>query len=353
MSAHQQSPNEDYAYLDRLDAAAEAEQQAAINAERPERELHDALTGVQRCQRGIADGAGPGPGADETDEEFYQRWAPHIAAAAVAMRQLSILEQVLRELPSYGEVGEAVATVLRLAGSGDLAQAARLLQRIARSPVVEAAACELLRRGLRPLAIGILHPKPEPEPVPKLPLDTATEVIAPSANAIECVGQIWHLRYQGEYAEFPVQGNLCLKWLAQIVTSPRRTLTVAGLRGDPEGKLKADASLGNQYVADDPIARAILIELDDVDATIEATGNTERLEEKRAALLKELDTKQLKRFASPLEKTHHSMATQIRKFCKGLADQMPGLHAHLKVSLQLASPHFLYNPPAGTPAWNA
>src|SRR5262249_7241206 len=147
-------------------------------------------------------------------------------------------------------------------------------------------------------------------------------------NSIRRVGEAWHLRYQGEEGLYTAK---CAGWLAKLLATPNHSLTVADLLGDPEGKLAADALLGTERETDDNGLRAIRTRLAEITDIAEAAGWSEHLETEHADLLARLKpAKDGKRLRSPVQKAHHSSATQIRTLLHGkLAADMPQLAAHL------------------------
>jgi hypothetical protein len=171
--------------------------------------------------------------------------------------------------------------------------------------------------------------------------------------SLRLVGEVWHVRYRGEAGDYPAKGNLCIGWLVKLLAVPNRLLTVADLRGDPEGKLAADAVLGAERVADpdDVELKAIKKELDDIEATADLTEWTEGLEERKANLLRRLQGRMAERLGSQLQRGHANIATQLRNLRRKLERDMPQLVAHLKVSLKLDFPEFGYYPPDPPPNW--
>jgi hypothetical protein len=171
-------------------------------------------------------------------------------------------------------------------------------------------------------------------------------------KSIRLVGEVWHLHYQGESGDYPAKDNQALSWLAKLLAAPGRHLTVADLRGDPEGKLKADATARGERLTDTEGLRGIWTRLQGIDALSESTGGSATLEEERADLLRKVkEGEEGKQAQTSAGKAHHNTATQLRNLRKKLADKMPALAAHLDSTLDLAAPDFRYNPPASTPAW--
>jgi hypothetical protein len=173
-------------------------------------------------------------------------------------------------------------------------------------------------------------------------------------NIIRLVGEVWQLRYQGEEGNYPVKGNQAAGWLAKLLTSPGRLLTVADLRGDPEGKLAADSLLGSDPKMDKAAFQEIWKEYQDIQARIEEFGSTAEEDARLEAVLARVrEAEGYRQMENRLAVEHHNMASQIRAFLKKLkSGPMTRLATHLKGTLQLDRPHFLYNPPAGTPVWD-
>src|SRR5262249_3030922 len=141
-------------------------------------------------------------------------------------------------------------------------------------------------------------------------------------------------------------------WLTRLLVTPNRFLTVAELRGDPEGKLAGAAHLGSELETDAEGASTIARRLKDIDDITVATGGSEQVENERTDLLDRLKrSDEGKRLQSSLTKQHHNIATQFRNFLKKLATEMPQLAAHLNTYLKLEQPDFGYFPPINTPAW--
>lgn len=172
-------------------------------------------------------------------------------------------------------------------------------------------------------------------------------------NCIHLHTEVWHIRYEGESGTYPATGNMSIGWIAKLIAAPNRSLTVADVRGDPEGKLAADARMCGERETDHQGVTSILKRLQEIDDISAETGGCESLEEERIDLLERLksadDGKQL---LTALKKAHHNIATQIRTFIREkLVKDMPFLAAHLTLALKLDFPHFGYFPPVGTPAW--
>jgi hypothetical protein len=181
--------------------------------------------------------------------------------------------------------------------------------------------------------------------------DTASDLPA----SLRRVGKIWHLRYHGEKADFPVDGNKFLGWLAKLLRKPDYAWTVAELLGDPEAKLKADASLSRERVTDAEGLKTIWKEIQDIDAMIEETGSTEALEDKKAELLKHVEQHSARRrMGSAVAKDYNNIGTQKRQFLKKLKAHMPQLAAHLEASIIPSGKDFTiaYRPPNGSPPWH-
>lgn len=174
-----------------------------------------------------------------------------------------------------------------------------------------------------------------------------------SGNRIQLVGDMWQIRYESETGNYPVRGNQCIAWLAKIVESPNRQISVADLRGDPEGKLAADRGIPSETETDIEGIEAIRDRLQEIDDILTETGENEKLENERHDLLARLKTSKYgKKLQSGLANEHRNMATQIRKFLKNkLIKTMPKFTGHLKTSLKLNFPCFGYYPPTATPPW--
>jgi hypothetical protein len=167
------------------------------------------------------------------------------------------------------------------------------------------------------------------------------------------ISNIWHIRYQKETWEDTRKGNQAIEWLAELLAKPNRTLTSANLRGDPEGKLAADAMQGDEHIADcdDAELKAIKKKQDDIEAIAADSVWTEGLEEKYAELLLRLKDRKDETFRNRPKKDHHAIATQLRNLRRKLKESMPQLAAHLEASLKLDFPGFGYYPPDPPPAW--
>ena len=164
------------------------------------------------------------------------------------------------------------------------------------------------------------------------------------------VGEVWHIGYRGERGEYPAKGNQCVAWLAKLLAAPDRSLTVATLRGDPEGKLAADAMLGSDHEADPDSIKAIKHRLEDIEETTADGGGSAALDEETHQLLDKLIA--ASRTLNPaLKDAHHNVASQLRSFLKKLRGDMPQLSAHLRASLKLDYPTCGYYPPEPRPRW--
>jgi hypothetical protein len=174
-----------------------------------------------------------------------------------------------------------------------------------------------------------------------------------SGNYLRRVAGVWHFGYEDEVGEYPARGNQCIGWLAKLFPAPNRPFSVADLRGDPDGKLTADAQLGEARATEIEALRSIHFELRQVEDIAEEVGWSKDLEAKKTDLLGRVKKFEAnKKISGPLRKAHHNVAAQIREFLKAnLAKDMPKLAAHLAASLQLNYPDVTYQPPAGTPAW--
>jgi hypothetical protein len=169
------------------------------------------------------------------------------------------------------------------------------------------------------------------------------------------VGKAWRLRYQGETADFSVGDNQFLGWLAKLLSKPNHPWTVAELLGDPDGKLKADASLGGEWAKDKKTLRAIYERIEDINAITEETGGTEALEQEKQQLLREVEGHSAtERMEAGVGKVYNNITTQKRQFLKKLAKDMPQLTALLKACIIPSGGDYTlsYRPPAGTPGWH-
>ena len=104
--------------------------------------------------------------------------------------------------------------------------------------------------------------------------------------SIRLVGKVWHLRYGAERGDYPKKGNKSIEWLAKLLAVPNRLLTVGDLRGDPEGRLAADARLRGESETDLEGAKAIKNRLDEIESITCETGGSEALENEKAKLLR-------------------------------------------------------------------
>jgi hypothetical protein len=169
---------------------------------------------------------------------------------------------------------------------------------------------------------------------------------------LRLVGEVWRIRYRGEEGDYPAKGNQCLAWLAKLLTAPKRSLTIAELRGDPENKLAADAMLGAERETDWEGIAAIKLRIQEIEDISDATGGSETLQEEKAHLLGRLvGGPQAKNLNSQLRRDHRNIATQLRNFRCKLEANMPQLAAHLKAFLKLDFPGFAYYPPEPRPNW--
>jgi hypothetical protein len=168
------------------------------------------------------------------------------------------------------------------------------------------------------------------------------------------VGQVWHMCYHDEQADFPVKGNQFLGWLAKLLAQPNKNLTVAELWGDPKGKITADARLGGERAKDKESLQKIWSEIQDIDAIAEEKGWTDGLTEQKNRLLKEVARcSARKRLRTGVGNSYNNITTQKRQFLAKLKKDMPRLAAHLRSCLQSSADDLSlsYQPPAGTPIW--
>jgi hypothetical protein len=169
------------------------------------------------------------------------------------------------------------------------------------------------------------------------------------------VGKVWHLRYQGERADFPVGGSKFLGWLAKLLSKPGHAWTVAELLGDPDGKLKSDASLGGEPISDKEGLQAIWERIQEIDAITEETGGSEKLENERGELLRRVETHSAKgRMKASVSKAYNNITTLKRQFLQKLRVEMPRLAAHLKACIIPSGNDYTisYRPPAGSSHWD-
>jgi CheY-like chemotaxis protein len=180
-----------------------------------------------------------------------------------------------------------------------------------------------------------------------------SEAAAPAENSIRLKGEIWHLRFHGESADYPRKGNQSLTWLHMLLATPNKRFSVAELLGDPDGKLAAEAKIGTERVTDDAGLKRIKLRLEEIDEIIANTGGSEALDHEKAALLKQLqEALRGKKTDSPLKDAHRNIAVQTRALRdKKLAKDMPVLAAHLRAALKLNFPNVGYYPPVGTSSW--
>ena len=175
-----------------------------------------------------------------------------------------------------------------------------------------------------------------------------------SDMSLRRVGEVWHLRYRSEKADFPVAGNKFLGWLAKLLSNPDRSLTVAELLGDAESRLAADARLGGARMTDEDGLRALRTRVEDIDTISEQTGGSEELDSEKEEILRQLrERPAARRMGASVKKAYDNITTQKRKFLQKLKPAMPQLADHLKGSLV---PHandytISYRPPRGTPRW--
>src|SRR5262245_5783347 len=193
--------------------------------------------------------------------------------------------------------------------------------------------------------------KHDPERVEQILVER--EAGAAAENSIRLKGDIWHLRFHGESADYPRSRNQSLTWLHKLLAAPNKPFTVAELKGDPGGKLAADATIGTELLTDDVGIKRIEDRLEELKEIAKNTGGSEALEQEEEALLKQQnEARRGKKIDSPLKAAHRNIALQIRNLReRKLAKDMPTLAAHLRAGLKLAFPFFGYYPPPGTSAW--
>jgi hypothetical protein len=174
----------------------------------------------------------------------------------------------------------------------------------------------------------------------------------PAGNSIRLVAEVWQISYGAERGHYASKDNRCIGWLARLLAAPGRAFTVADLRGDPECKIKADSLMGVEFQGDLTLLRNLDKELQDIDAIGEESNWPDHLVDKKNDLLRRVgEIKSGKRMNSTLRDEHHNIATQLRAFIRKLTNSMPALASHLKTALRMNLPHFRYDPPADTVAW--
>jgi hypothetical protein len=165
---------------------------------------------------------------------------------------------------------------------------------------------------------------------------------------------MWQVRYHDEEGHFPVKGNQFISWLAKLLAKPEHHWPIADLRGDPEGKLAADARLGGERSKDERYLQDIHKDIADVEAIAAETGSTEALEERREKLLQEVQKHSAKeQMETSIQKDYENVLKQRKLFIKKL-DEMPQFAAHLEACIQSFSNDytFAYKPPQGTLTWD-
>jgi CheY-like chemotaxis protein len=172
-------------------------------------------------------------------------------------------------------------------------------------------------------------------------------------NSIRLQAEVWHLRFHGESGDYPRMRYQSLDWLHKLLAAPNKLFTVAELRGDPDGRLAADARMGVEQQTDAAGLKQIMNRMEEIEEIAKMAGWSERWEDQYTVLLKQRDgALRGKKVDSPLGKAHHNIATQLRNLCDKMANgSMPRLAAHLRAALKLAFPHIGYYPPPGTSAW--
>jgi hypothetical protein len=200
---------------------------------------------------------------------------------------------------------------------------------------------------------------PSPAPPPVAPPQPAALELAKTPDdtgmSLRRVKKYWHLCFQGEKGDFPVKGNQFLGWLTKLLSKPDYDWTVAELLGDPGGKLKADALLGGECATDKDALRAIWERIQEINAIVEETDWSEKLEEDKEELLRQVQKySATERMGAGVTKAYNNITTQKRQFLTKLQEDMPQLTAHLRACLkQTASAYTLsYRPPPGTPRWD-
>jgi hypothetical protein len=176
----------------------------------------------------------------------------------------------------------------------------------------------------------------------------------PGAYSIRLSGEVWHIRYDQEIGAFPKKGSQALGWIAKLLAAPGCSFTVADLLGDPEGKLAADALLMGECETDPEGVEAIKTRLAEIEEIAAETGGSEAMDNEKSDLLRRLQAADYgTQILNPLRKSHHNIATQIRKLRDKLSESMPKLGTYLRVTFRFEFPQFGYYPPAGTPAWES
>jgi hypothetical protein len=83
-----------------------------------------------------------------------------------------------------------------------------------------------------------------PQPVTSRADHDDAQAPGEAPNCIRLVTEIWHIRYGEETGQFKA-GIQSFEWVAKLLARPDRLFAVADLVGDPQNTLAADAVLGS------------------------------------------------------------------------------------------------------------
>jgi hypothetical protein len=299
------------------------------------------------------------------DEEYLRRWIGAIAeekAALVALPDRALPHAAAP--PAWVVEGDAWAVGVKifLASDTDPGWALRALAELATTdPKLAIAVARCLRREISLATTPTLKAVDSGPPPSDRDDEPAKEGVGGSGGegddpdlSFRRVGMVWHLRYQGESADFAVRGNQFLSWLAKLLSKPDYSWTVAEVLGDPDGKLKADALLGGERATDAQGLREIWERIQNIEEEIQTTGGTEALEDEKAKLLRQVENHPATRqIQTSLGNAYNNITTQKRQFLQKLAKEMPQLAAHLRACIKPFGNDFTisYRPPAGSPRW--
>jgi hypothetical protein len=176
----------------------------------------------------------------------------------------------------------------------------------------------------------------------------------PQGNSVVLEGDEWRITFEGMSIALKSKGNLAVGWVVLLLSRPGKALFPWDFRGDPDGKLKADATQRAEPETDREGGKRIQNRLDDIDVIEEAVPLTQSLENERARLMLQLKKAVRKtKIPAAVSTDHHAISALIRIFLKGkLRENLPRLSEHLLASLTFANPTIVYNPAPGTSSWN-
>jgi hypothetical protein len=291
----------------------------------------------------LVDGTAPATVETETDDTANRLYREALEETTLSLPELRPM--VLQARTARSQLYAAIRR-----GEDSVEAAHRL--RLALSEIIpHLAGLEAGTEDTQPAQTAPTGPHQEPATEPTATMEESVHDQVPSC-LLRRVGKIWHLSYQGEQSDFPVDGNKFMGWLAKLLGKPKHSWTIAELHGDNDGKLAADALLSGENEKDRKALKEIADRLEEIDEITKETGGSETLEKEREKLLRQVARYSSDdRMKTSIEKAYNNVTTQKRQFLKKLKKLMPQLAAHLTACIRPVGKGYTvsYLPPEGAP----